>query len=48
MGEKMMDDFSVLVGCLASGSMMINMYLIRSMANLCERLAVLETKLSSK
>ena len=39
---SMMDDFSVLVGILASSSIAINLYLIKSIANLCERLAKLE------
>jgi len=41
-----MDDFSVLVGIIATSSIGINLYLIKSIANLCERLAILETKLS--
>ena len=41
-----MDDFAVLVGILASASIAVNIYIIKSIANLCERLAVLETKLS--
>jgi len=44
----MMDDFTVLVGVLATSGIAINIYLIKSIANLCERLAVLETKLSHK
>ncbi len=38
-----MDDFAVLVGVLASGSLAINIYLIKSVASLCERVAVLQT-----
>jgi len=41
-----MDDFAVLVGILASGSIAINLYLIKSVAGLCERIVRLETKLS--
>jgi hypothetical protein len=43
-----MEDFQVLVGILATGSITINIYLIKSMANLCERLAKVEGKLSSQ
>jgi len=43
-----MEDFQVLVGILATGSIAVNIYIIKSIANLCERLAVLETKLSRK
>ena len=43
-----MDDFSVLVGILASGSIAINLYLIKSIANLCERIVRVETKLTHK
>ena len=43
-----MDDFAVLVGVLATGSIAINIYLIKSVANLCERIVRLETKLSHK
>ena len=43
--EQIMDDFAVLVGILATSGIAINIYLIKSIANLCERLAVLETKL---
>ena len=41
-----MDDFTVLVGILATSGIAINIYLIKSIANLCERLARLEGKLS--
>ena len=43
-----MEDFQVLVGILATGSIAINIYLIKSIANLCERLARVETKLAHK
>ena len=43
-----MADFEVLIGILASGSIMINLYLIKSVAGLCERIVRLETKLSHK
>ena len=41
-----MEDFQVLVGILASGSIAINIYLIKSVATLCEKVARLEGKLS--
>jgi len=43
-----MEDFQVLVGILASSSIAINIYLIKSIANLCERIVRVETKLSPK
>ena len=43
-----MDDFAVLVGVLASGSVAINLYLVKSIANLCQRISHLEGKLSRK
>jgi len=43
-----MDDFSVLVGVLASSSFAINLYLIKSIADLCSRLSHIEGKLSSQ
>tara|TARA_Y100000310_G_C20274799_1_gene619716 strand:- start:411 stop:548 length:138 start_codon:yes stop_codon:yes gene_type:complete len=44
----MMDDFTILVGVLASSSIAINIYLIKSVANLCEKVGRLEGKLSSQ
>ena len=44
----LMADFEILVGILASGSIMINLYLIKSIANLCERLARGEGSLNHK
>ena len=41
-----MDDFAVLVGVLASSSFAINLYLIKSVATLCEKVARLEGKSS--
>jgi len=41
-----MDDFAVLVGVLASGSLVINIYLIKSVANLCEKVGRLEGRLN--
>tara|TARA_R100000963_G_C4604025_1_gene76723 strand:+ start:623 stop:754 length:132 start_codon:yes stop_codon:yes gene_type:complete len=41
-----MEDFAVLLGLFATGSLAINLYLIKSLANLCERVAKVETKLS--
>ncbi len=43
-----MDDFTVLVGILASGSITINIWLIKSMAELCTRLSRIEGKLMPK
>jgi hypothetical protein len=43
-----MDDFAVLVGVLASGSVAINLYLVKAIANLCQRISHLEGKLSRK
>ena len=43
-----MDDFTVFVGVIASGSLAINLYLIKSVANLCEKVGRLEGKLSSQ
>ena len=41
-----MDDFTVLVGVLASGSIAINLYLVKSVANLCEKVGKLEGRLN--
>ena len=41
-----MNDFTVLVGCMATASIAINIYLIKSVANLCEKVGRLEGKLS--
>jgi len=41
-----MDDFAVLVGILASGSIAINLYLVKAVADLCSRISHLEGKLS--
>ena len=43
-----MDDFTVLVGILASGSITINIYLIKSIGELCTRLSRIEGKLMPK
>ena len=43
-----MEDFAVLVGVLASSSLAINIYLIKSVATLCEKVARLETKVNNK
>tara|TARA_R100001086_G_C11803659_1_gene249551 strand:- start:22 stop:153 length:132 start_codon:yes stop_codon:yes gene_type:complete len=43
-----MDDFAVLVGVLASGSIAINLYLVKAIGNLCQRISHLEGKLSRK
>ena len=41
-----MEDFALLLGLFATGSLAINLYLIKSVAGLCERIVRLETKLS--
>ena len=43
-----MDDFTILVGILASGSITINIWLIKSMSELCTRLSRIEGKLMPK
>ena len=43
---KKLDDFTVLVGVLASGSLAINLYLIKSVANLCEKVGRLDGRLN--
>mgnify|MGYP003150506927 FL=1 len=40
-----MDDFAVLLGFFATASIAINLYLIKSVAGLCERIVRLETKI---
>jgi hypothetical protein len=37
-----MEDFQILVGVLASSSIAINIYLIKSVATLCEKVGRLE------
>ena len=44
--KKNMDDFTVFVGVIASGSLAINLYLIKSVANLCEKVGRLEGRLN--
>jgi len=41
-------EFEILVGILASGSVAINLYLVKAIANLCQRISHLEGKLSSQ
>ena len=41
-----MEDFQVLVGILATGSISINIFLVKQVSNLCERISHLEGKLS--
>ena len=43
-----MEDFQVLVGVLASGLIAVNLYVIKSLSNLCDRISHLEGKLSRK
>ena len=44
----MMDDFIVLVGVISSGLIAVNLYVIKSISNLCDRISHLEGKLSRK
>ena len=41
-----LDDFAVLLGFFATASIAINLYLIKSVATLCEKVARLEGRLS--
>ena len=41
-----MDDFAILISILASSSLAINLYLIKSVATLCEKVARLEGRLN--
>tara|TARA_R100001086_G_scaffold188643_1_gene106571 strand:+ start:461 stop:592 length:132 start_codon:yes stop_codon:yes gene_type:complete len=41
-----MEDFTVLIGVLSSASIAVNIYIIKSIADLCTRLSRLEGKLS--
>ena len=41
-----MDDFTVLIGVLASSSLAINLYLIKSVANLCEKVGILSGRMN--
>jgi len=43
-----MEDFQVLVGILASASIAVNIYIIRSIGDLCTRISRMEGRLSSK
>ena len=43
-----MEDFAVLLGFFATASIAINLYLIKSVATLCEKVARLEGKMSRK
>jgi len=44
--ERKLDDFAILIGILASGSIAINLYLVKAVANLCQRISHLEGQLS--
>jgi len=44
----MMNDFAVLLGFFATASIAINLYLIKSVASLCEKVGKLEGKMSRK
>jgi len=37
-----MDDFAVMVGILATGSITINIYLVKQISDLCQRISKLE------
>jgi len=40
-----MDDFSILIGILATASISINIYIVKSISKLCERVTRLETEI---
>ena len=42
----MMEDFIVLVGVISSGLIAVNLYVVKSLSNLCDRISHLEGKLS--
>jgi len=41
-----MEDFQILVGILASASIAVNIYIIRSIGDLCTRISRMEGRLS--
>jgi len=41
-----MDDFIVLVGVISSGLIAVNLYVVKSLSNLCDRISHLEGQLS--
>jgi len=41
----MMDDFAILIGILATASISINIYIVKSISKLCERVTRLETEI---
>jgi len=43
-----MDDFAILVGILATGSISINIYLVKQISELCNRLSKLEGYIQHK
>jgi len=43
-----MEDFQVLIGILASASVAVNIYIIRTIGDLCTRISRMEGRLSSK
>jgi len=43
--EKIMEDFQILIGILASSSIAINIYIVKSISKLCERVTRLETEI---
>ena len=40
-----MEDFQVLIGILATASISINIYIVKSISKLCERVTRLETEI---
>ena len=43
-----MEDYMVLVGIMSSALIAVNLYVIKSISNLCDRISHLEGKLSRK
>ena len=43
-----MEDFQVLVGVLSSALIAVNLYVIKSLSNLCDRISHLEGRLARK
>jgi len=40
-----MDDFAILIGILATASISINIYIVKSISKLCERVTRMETEI---
>jgi hypothetical protein len=43
-----MDDFSILLGILMTGSITINIYLVKQISDLCQRISKLEGYIQHK